>query len=32
MLHIQLADTELKKAEPDVVKVKVSIAKIQRGT
>jgi len=32
MMHIQLADTELKKAEPDVVKVKVSIAKVQRGT
>lgn len=31
MLHIQLADTELKKAEPDVVRVKVSIARIQRG-
>ena len=31
MLHIQLADTELKKAEPDVVRVKVSIARMQRG-
>ena len=31
MLAIQLADTELKKAEPDIVKAKVSVAKIRKG-
>ena len=31
MLHIQIADTELKKAEPDVVKVKVSAARMRKG-
>lgn len=31
MMAIQLADTELNKAEPDVVKVKVSVTKIRKG-
>ncbi len=31
MVHIQLADTELKKAEPDIVKVKVSVARMRKG-
>lgn len=31
MLAIPLADTELKKAEPDVVKVKVSVIKARKG-
>lgn len=31
MLHIQLADTEVSRAEPDVVKAKVTVIKVRKG-